>query len=57
MPKHYANKRLTRLDSIFDEINTEDDNTTANNGTKQRSKRESTDTDSLSTQTENDVQE
>ena len=57
MPKHYANKRLTRLDSIFDEINTEDDDTTANNGTEQRSNRESTDTDSLSTQTENDVPE
>ena len=57
MPKHYANKRLTRLDSIFDEINTEDDNTTANNGTEERSNRESTDTDSLSTQAKDDVQE
>jgi hypothetical protein len=57
MPKHYANKRLTKLDSIFDQINNQDDDTTANNGTEQRSNRESTDTDSLSTQTENDVPE
>jgi len=57
MGKHYANKRLTRLDSIFDQINNQDDDTTANNGTEQRSNRESTDTDSLSTQTKNDVPE
>ena len=57
MAKHYANKRLTRLDSIFDEINTEDDDTTANNGKEQSSKRESTDTDSLSTQAKDDVPE
>jgi len=55
--RHYANKRLTRLDSIFDEINTEDDDTTANNGKEQSSKRESTDTDSLSTQAKDDVPE
>ena len=57
MPKHYANKRLTKLDSIFDQINNQDDDTTANNGTEQRSNRESTDTDSLSTQTKDDVPE
>lgn len=57
MPKHYANKRLTRLDSIFDQINTEDDDTTANNGTKLDTKRESTGTDSTSTQAKDDVQE
>lgn len=57
MPKHYANKRLTKLDSIFDQINTEDETRTTNNGTEQRPNRESTGIDSLSTQTKDDIQE
>jgi hypothetical protein len=57
MPKHYANKRLTRLDSIFDEINTEDDHKDTNNSTGSKANRESTSTDSPSIQAKEDVQD
>ncbi len=55
MPKHYANKRLTRLDSIFDEINTEYDTRTTDDSPELNAKRESTGTDSPSTQAKDDV--
>jgi hypothetical protein len=53
MPKHYANKRLTKLDSIFDQINIpNDDTTTKDSQTSSRpSQRGEADTDSSSTST------